>query len=218
MMIDLALCDSNGGDTMSQILFVQGAGKDVHEQWDSKLVESLRRELGPGYEVRYPLMPNEADPQVAAWGVALESEIAALQSGAIVVGHSLGGTILINVLAKRVPAVGLGAIVLIAAPFVGHGGWKSDDIAPGSELAARLPPGVPVLLYHGDKDTIAPIAHLALYAAAIPHARVRQLANRDHQLNDNLSEVASDIRELVRNASVTSEGSPPRQSDPSLSM
>ena len=53
-----------------------------------------------------------------------------------------------------------------------------------------------MFLYHGDKDTIVPIAHVALYAATIPHAHVRQLANRDHQLNNNLSEVASDIREL----------------------
>jgi predicted alpha/beta hydrolase family esterase len=181
---------------MRQILFVQGAGEDVHEKWDSKLVESLRRELGPGYEVRYPLMPNEDDPQVAAWGVAVESEIAALQSGAIVVGHSIGGTILIYVLTERAPAVGLGAIVLVAAPFVGRGGWKSDDIELRSDFGARLPLGVPVFLYHGEKDTIAPLAHVALYAAAIPHAHVRQLANRDHQLNNNLSEVASDIREL----------------------
>ena len=181
---------------MRRILFVQGGGEDVHDHWDNKLVESLRRELGPRYEVRYPLMPNEADPQVAAWGAALESEIAALETGAIVVGHSIGGTILINVLAERTPAVGLGAIVLIAAPFVGHGGWKTDDIETRADLGARLPPGVPVFLYHGDQDTTAPIAHVALYAAAIPHAHVRQLANRDHQLNNNLSEVASDIREL----------------------
>ena len=182
--------------TLRLILFVQGAGKDVHEQWDNKLVEDLRRELGRGYEVRYPIMPNEADPQFAAWRGALENEIAALPNGAIVVGHSLGGTILINVLAECAPTVGLGAIVLIAAPFIGDGGWKSKDIEPRSDLATRLPPGVPVFLYHGDSDEIAPISHVALYAEAIPYARVRQLANRDHQLNNNLSEVASDIREL----------------------
>lgn len=180
---------------MKQVLFVQGGGEDVHDQWDNKLVESLRRELGRGYEVRYPLMPNEADPQFAAWGQAIEDEMAALQSGAIVVGHSIGGTILINVLAERTPAVALGAIVLIAAPFVGRGGWESDDIEPRSDLAARLPAHVPVFLYHGDEDTIAPVAHMALYAAAIPRAQVRQLASRDHQLNDDLSEVARDIRE-----------------------
>ncbi len=178
------------------VLFVQGAGEAVHDEWDNKLVESLRRELGPDYEVRYPVMPNEADPQFAAWRVALEREIAALPAGAIIVGHSIGGTILVNVLAERAPAVELGAIALVAAPFVGHGGWKSDDIEPPSDLAARLPAGVPVFLYHGDKDTSAPVAHVALYAAAIPHAHVRRLAGRDHQLDNDLSEVASDIREL----------------------
>ncbi len=181
---------------MRQILFVQGAGEDVHEQWDNKLVESLRRELGAGYEIRYPRMPNEADPRADVWGATLQSEIAALPSGAIVVGHSLGGTILVNVLAEGARADGLGAIVLIAAPFIGDGGWKSDDIEPRPDLAARLPAGVPVFLYHGDKDTIAPISHVSLYADAIPHAHVRQLINRDHQLNNNLSEVASDIRRL----------------------
>ena len=179
------------------ILFVQGAGEEVHEKWDSKLVESLRRELGPGYEIRYPLMPNEADPTFATWQMALVEEFATLQNGAVVVGHSLGGTILINTLAESAPEAALGAIVLIAAPFVGRGGWESNDIQPRSDLATRLPPAVPVWLYHGDEDDIAPVAHVELYAAAIPRARVRRLAGRDHQLNNDLSEVASDIRKLV---------------------
>jgi pimeloyl-ACP methyl ester carboxylesterase len=142
-------------------------------------------------------MPDEANPTFATWRLALENEFATLRDGAIVVGHSVGGTILINVLAECMPKVALGAIVLIAAPFIGEGGWTSADIEPASDLAARLPPAVPVFLYHGDKDDIAPIAQVALYADAIPRARVRRLANRDHQLNNNLAEVASDIRELV---------------------
>lgn len=192
---------------MRQILFVQGGGKDVHEKWDNKLVESLRRELGRGYELRYPVMPNEADPQFSTWRIALEKEIAALRPGAIVIGHSVGGTILINVLAECAPAALLGAIVMIAAPFIGDGGWKSDEIEPPSDLGARLPPGVPVFLYHGDKDETAPTAHLALYAEAIPRARVRRLANRDHQLDNDLSEVATDIREL-ESRSAAAERSP----------
>jgi len=127
---------------MRQILFVQGAGNDVHEQWDNKLVEDLRRQLGRTYEVRYPVMPNEADPSFASWRVALESELAALPNGAIVVGHSIGGTILVNVLAAYAPTVALGAIVLIAAPFIGDGGWKSDDIEPRSDLGGGLEHGV----------------------------------------------------------------------------
>ena len=185
---------------MTEILFVQGAGRGVHEEWDIKLVESLRRELGPRYEVRYPLMPNETNPTFATWRPALEKEFASLRNGAIVVGHSVGGTMAINVLAESAADIALDAIVLIAAPFIGKGGWESEEIEPRLDLAERLPAGVPVFLYHGEDDTIIPVTHLELYAEAIPRAHVRRLVGRDHQLNNDLSEVASDIRELESRA------------------
>jgi hypothetical protein len=43
-----------------QILLIQGGGAGAHDEWDDKLVESLRRELGGEYDVRYPRMPNES--------------------------------------------------------------------------------------------------------------------------------------------------------------
>ena len=180
----------------TQILFVQGGGAGVHDQWDKKLVDSLDSELGRDYEIRYPLMPNEADPTYSAWSAILEEEFAGLHGGAIVIGHSIGGTMLINALAERRLKTRFGAIILIAAPFVGQGGWTSEDIEPQQHLATRLPAGVPVLLYHGTKDDIAPVEHLDLYAKAIPSALVRRLKGRDHQLNNSLSEVADDIRAL----------------------
>ncbi|MFC0505264.1 hypothetical protein [Micromonospora costi] len=45
-----------------QVLFIQGGGAGTHDDWDDKLVDSLRRKLGNGYEVRYPRMPDEGDP------------------------------------------------------------------------------------------------------------------------------------------------------------
>jgi Predicted esterase of the alpha/beta hydrolase fold len=181
---------------ITQILFVQGGGEGAHDQWDKKLVDSLGSELGRDYEIRYPLMPNESDPTYSAWKAALEEEFAGLHEGAIVIGHSIGGTILINALAESRPKAALGAIILIAAPLVGPGGWTSEDIEPRQDIAVRLPAGVPVLLYHGTKDDIAPVEHLDLYAKAIPGALVRRLNGRDHQLNNSLSEVANDIRAL----------------------
>jgi predicted alpha/beta hydrolase family esterase len=182
---------------VNEILFIQGAGAGVHADWDIHLVESLRRELGPPYTVRYPRMPDEADPTLAAWRPVLERELSALPLGAILVGHSVGGTIAVHVLADAVSAAALGAVVLIAAPFIGEGGWTSDEIAPRADLADRLPATVPVFLYHGEDDTEVPVAHVERYAAAIPRARMRRLAGRDHQLNNDLSEVARDLRELA---------------------
>jgi pimeloyl-ACP methyl ester carboxylesterase len=177
-----------------QILFIQGGGAGAHDEWDVKLVESLRRELGGGYEVRYPRMPDEADPSYARWSVAIRREMAGLDDGAVVAGHSVGATILVHALAEQPPETGLGAIVLIAAPFVGDGGWPSDEFELTRDLGARLPPGVRVHVFHGLGDETAPPSHADLYALAIPQAQVHQLPGRDHQLNNDMSEVAEAIR------------------------
>jgi predicted alpha/beta hydrolase family esterase len=177
-----------------QILFIQGGGAGVHDEWDDKLVDSLRRALGDAYEVRYPRMPDEDDPGYAGWTPAVRREIEALDRGAIVVGHSVGGTILINALAEQSPEVRLGAVVLVAAPFVGPGGWPGDDFELPPDLGARLPRGVPVQLFHGLSDDTVPASHADLYARVVPQARVHLLPERDHQLGNDLSEVAEAIR------------------------
>jgi predicted alpha/beta hydrolase family esterase len=181
---------------VKQVLFIQGGGAGVHDEWDNKLVASLEKELGPGYDIRYPRMPNEADPAYSAWKAALAREFATLDEHAILVGHSVGGTILINALAEHAPGKKPAGIFLIATPFVGPGGWPSDDIEPSRELGARLPKSTPVYFYHGSADDTAPCAHVDLYHHVIPQARVRKLAGRDHQLNDDLSEVAADIKRI----------------------
>lgn len=179
-----------------QVLFVQGAGADAHDGWDRKLVESLGRGLGPDYRLRYPRMPEEDDPRYATWKPALLRELDSLDDGAILGGHSVGGTILIHVLAERPPSFKPGALILIAAPFIGDGGWPSDDIQPRTDFAERLPAACSVFLYHGTDDETVPTAHVHLYARAIPRAVVRVLAQRDHQLNNDLGEVARDLRSL----------------------
>jgi pimeloyl-ACP methyl ester carboxylesterase len=176
-----------------QILFIQGGGAGVHDEWDDKLVDSLRRELGAGHELRYPRMPGEDDPSLAAWGPAIRRELADLDAGAAVVGHSVGGTILIRTLADEPREMELAAIVLVAAPFVGAGGWPADEFEISADLGSRLPPGVPVHLVHGLDDEIAPPSHVDLYARAIPQAQVHRLPGRDHQLNNDLHEVAAAI-------------------------
>ena len=178
---------------IKQVLFVQGAGEGVHDRWDNKLVDSLQRELGDGYAVRYPRMPGEHDPGYAAWKAALIDQFAALEDGAILVGHSVGGTILLRVLAEHPPKATIDGLFIIAAPFIGEGGWPSDDIDPRQDLAKELPPRVSIHLYHGTDDSDVPTAHVRLYAKAIPQAVVRALDGKDHQLNNDMSEVARDI-------------------------
>jgi len=179
-----------------EVLFVQGGGKGTHDQWDNKLVESLRQELGPDYEICYPRMPREDDPSYALWKTTLERVFGTLQDGAILVGHSVGGTILVNVLAEQTSTRTFGAIFLIAAPFVGEGGWSADDLQLPPDLGALLPKNIPIHFYHGLEDKVVPPAHVDLYARAIPRARIHHLPGRDHQLDNDLSEVAAAILSL----------------------
>jgi pimeloyl-ACP methyl ester carboxylesterase len=86
-------------------------------------------------------------------------------------------------------------------PFGGCNGAPSparrvDDFEARPDLADRLPRGVPIFLYHGRDDDTVPCGHVELYARALPRAEVRRLAGRDHQLNNRLTEVATDIRRL----------------------
>jgi len=179
-----------------QVLFVQGGGKGTHDEWDSKLVASLRRHLGRDYEVRHPRMPGEDEPSYARWKKALQTELGALRKGAVVVGHSVGGTMLLKLLAEESSPRELGAIFALATPFVGDGGWSFDELQLPRDLGERLPEGVPIHFFHGLKDETAPPSHLELYARAVPQARVHRLKGRDHQLNDDLTEVAAELSAL----------------------
>lgn len=180
-----------------QVLFVQGGGAGVHDEWDNRLVDSLRRDLGPGYEVRYPRMPREDDPNFARWKAALFGELGKLDDGAVLVGHSIGATILVHSLAEESSVRPPAGIFLVSTPFVGEGGWQSDEIKPEPDLGSRLPARSPVYLYHGDADETVPVSHLRLNAKAIPQATARELPGRDHQLDNDMCEVAVDIRRLA---------------------
>lgn len=183
-----------------QVLFIQGGGAGAHDDWDSALVASLRRELGAGYAVRYPRMPGEDDPGFAPWSAAIRRETGDLADGAVAVGHSVGGAVLAGTLAAWPPATRLAAIILLAAPFVGPGGWPGGEFELTGDLGARLPPGTPVHVFHGLGDETVPPAHAGLYAGAIGGARVRRLPGRDHQLGNDLREVAEVIRGLGRDS------------------
>src|SRR5436305_8543152 len=88
--------DRFGGITVrQQILFIQGGGAGAY-QVDRQLVVSLRSALGPDYEVLYPKMPRESDPDYQNWKPRIGKEVVRLKDGAILVGHSVGGSFLLK--------------------------------------------------------------------------------------------------------------------------
>jgi predicted alpha/beta hydrolase family esterase len=179
------------------VLFVQGGGEGAYDA-DAKLAASLGAKLGPGYQVHYPVMPDEAAPEYPAWNRRLSEEIVALGNDAVLVGHSLGASILLKAIADGESTQAAKAVLLIAAPYWGGEGWSGwEDVELSENEIARLSEIRPMFFYHGRDDAVVPAAHLVFYGKALPHARLQPLAGRDPQLNDDLSEVAADIKSLA---------------------
>lgn len=177
------------------ILFVQGAGEGVHDAWDATLAASLESAVGPGFRLRYPKMPGEANPEYRRWSPVLRLELAGMRDGDVLVGHSAGGTVLIHTLAEHPPDFRPGALVLIGAPFVGPGGWTLEEMQVREEFA--LPEGMPVSLWHGEADAVVEVDHARLYASAVPQAVLHLVPEGDHQLGADLAAVAADILALT---------------------
>jgi hypothetical protein len=181
-----------------QVLFIQGAGKGAYKE-DEKLVASLRQLLGREYEVHYPAMQNEDEANYETWKRQIEKNLAALDGMVVVVGHSVGASIVIKGLAEG-DIKKITGIFLIATPFWGGDkGWKYEGyeaLALPEGHANQLPSNERVFFYHSRDDEIVPFAHLALYAQKFPKATIRELNECGHQLNNDLSEVAEDIKSL----------------------
>ena len=186
---------------MKQVLFVQGGGKNAHDDWDDKLVASLQQYLGSAYAIAYPRMPDEEAPNAHRWQTTIAAELAKLGEGAIFVAHSVGAAIALDYLAAAPPARRLAGIFLLAIPFIGEGGWPSDELHPIEQLATALSDlagEIPLHLYFGGDDETVPPQHGHLFEKTVPRARVSFLPGRDHQLKNDLSSVARDIQRLAR--------------------
>lgn len=177
-----------------KVIFIQGAGEGAHAE-DARLVASLGRELGPGYSVHFPEVANEHEPDFEAWRRDLGRELVAAGEAVVVVAHSAGAALFVEWIGEERKPAPIRGLFLIGAPFFGEGGWPTDDPFP-VEALETLPRGVPIHFYHGTEDEIVPFSHVDLYERAVPRAVVHRLAGRDHQLNDDLSDVARDIADM----------------------
>lgn len=177
------------------ILFIQGGGEGAWEV-DHKLVINLEQSLEETCKIVYPEMPNENDPDYQRWRDAIDEALAKIDGPVILAGHSVGSFLLLKyVLETRIDKE-LKGLFFIATPFVGEGGWEFEEMAIKSALFTKPLPA-PLFFYHSTDDTTVPFSHLSLYENKFPHANFRRIEGRGHQLNNDLSEVAGDMKGLI---------------------
>jgi uncharacterized protein len=177
-----------------QVIFIHGGGVDGYEA-DKKLAASLRQELGTGYNVHYPKMPDENAGDFG-WLKQIGKEISSMQGAVILAGHSLGGSMLLKFLSENKIKEEIDGIFLIAPPF-----WSGDEdwVQPlklQKDFSEKLPKKVPIFFYQCKDDEVVPFGHSKTYKKNVPWAVFREVATGGHQFNNNLSIAATDIKSL----------------------
>lgn len=178
-----------------QILFIHGGGLETYEE-DKQLAMYLQNALGSSYKVRYPQMPNADTPEYQLWRAQIDEEFATLDDGLILIGHSLGGSMLLKYLSEEQSTKSIAGLFLLAPPYWGGDeDWQAAEYMLQEDFATRLPSIPHTFLYHSCDDEVVPFAHLTLYAEKLPHATIREFADRGHQFKNNLSEIVEDIKQ-----------------------
>ena len=177
------------------VLFIQGGGGKEDYAADAKLVASLQEVLGKAYPVHYPFLPDESEPDFGR-KQQIDREVSLIKGKVILVGHSLGASMVLKYLSESQVRKEIAGIFLISTPFwSGEEEWK-QGLKLHEDFAGKLPNNVPIFLYHSHDDPEVPFEHLDLYAQKLPHATIRAITSGGHQLNNDLSIIAKDIQSL----------------------
>ena len=113
----------HGGDTFETyeeyLNFLRGYEIDIERYKSDKSDWKpwLRQGLGGGHEVILPIMPNKTNARFDEWKIWFEKFTPFLHDGAILIGHSLGGTFLAKYLSENRFPKKIKAVFLVGAVF-----------------------------------------------------------------------------------------------------
>lgn len=180
-----------------QILFIHGAGNKRRSYGSGKLIAELQEKLGSDYEVVSPDMPDPDSPHYLAWRDQIKQELTILNEDIILIGHSVGGSVLMKLLAEEEPLRRIRALFLVASPYWGKDEqWQAAEYFLPEDFAEELPPISQITLYHSREDGVVPFEHLGFYKEKIPHATIRILDGDDHYFTSGLPELVHDVKNL----------------------
>jgi predicted alpha/beta hydrolase family esterase len=95
-----------------RLILVHGYGGSPEENWFPWLKAEAEK---LGLEVIAPAMPNTNTPQLAEWLPHLQAVIGMPDEKTYLIGHSLGGTIILRYLESLAPGQKIGGAILVAA-------------------------------------------------------------------------------------------------------
>lgn len=178
------------------VLFIHSAGLQKGEQGSAPFVEYLGRDLGSAYNINFPIMPAPSKPDYSRWKREIKKLLYNGSSPQILIGHSLGGSVLLKYLSAQEHKTSALGLFIVASPFWGADDWNVEEFVLRKDFAQQLPKSLKIFLYQSQDDEVVPIDHLRRYQDAIPQAMVRKLAIGGHTFKNGLPELVVDIQKF----------------------
>ncbi|MFB4166929.1 alpha/beta hydrolase [Virgibacillus sp. JSM 102003] len=180
-----------------QILFIHSAGPQGEHEGSFDLIVYLQDNLNAEYNLIIPEMPNPENPEYTRWKERLSKEFASLEGEVILIGHSLGGSVLLKYLSEEDCHLKISSLHSVAAPYWGKNGfWESEEFALSENFAAKLPPISQVFFYHSRDDEVVSFDHFKEYTEEFLTAAPRAIENKGHLFHSGLPELVNDIKGL----------------------
>lgn len=180
-----------------QVLFIHSAGAQGNHRGSSDLAAYLNNALGDEYQLLNPKMPNPENPEYTLWKAQLDKEFALLDGEALLIGHSLGGSVLLKYLSEKTIHLPISGLFMVAAPYWGKDeDWQAEDYTLSDNFTLKLPQIPQIFLYHSRNDEVVPSSHLGFYKQKLPKAKTFLLGNDDHYFRNGLPKLIDDIKGL----------------------
>lgn len=162
-----------------------------------KWTEHFAADLGAGYEVFTPRMPNAQNASFEEWKTWFERHFAHLHDGLILIGCSLGAMFLAKYLSHNTTPFTIKALFIMAAPVAMNGFDLSDaadftftlDDVPGLKDRAER-----VYVWQSKDDFLVPYEHAIALADAIPGSELTMFEDKNHFLVPELPELIEAIK------------------------
>lgn len=178
-----------------QILFIHGGGEGAYEE-DRKVAANLQELLGAAYNVRCPKMPNEGSTEFGAWKGQIAKELIAQDGSKILVGHFLGGSLLLKYLSEEKVETPVAGLFLIAPSYWGLRVGQPASTNCKKTLHQGCPKTCPLSFTIVAMTNGCRLRTSRSTQKKLPQATFHKFNSRGHQLNNDLSEVARDIMRL----------------------
>jgi len=179
-----------------EIFFVHSAGPQGKGQGSSDFIAHLVKSLGDGYRIHHPAMPDPENPRYMPWKMALQSSLPVGGNKSALIGHSLGGSVIVKYLSEGLCQMPLAGLFLVGAPYWGTRGWAMEEFMFPRDFQSKLPDIDKIFVYHSRYDKFVPFSHGQFYTKALEGSVFRAIDGDQHEFNEGLPVLVKDIQHL----------------------